>query len=68
MMVSIKEARRNVAADRGFGLQNNIKTARSLWAKVPNFMTTATAVSPFETFDFTQAGGQIRSMWTRRKV
>ncbi|XP_076591239.1 uncharacterized protein C17orf113-like [Chaetodon auriga] len=61
----------SVAAERGFSLQNNIKTAmrsRLSEAKVQNLMTIASAAIPLETFDYAQAGTQFKSMRTRRKV
>uniref|UniRef100_A0A667XDF6 HAT C-terminal dimerisation domain-containing protein n=1 Tax=Myripristis murdjan TaxID=586833 RepID=A0A667XDF6_9TELE len=60
-----------VAAERGFSLQNNIKTAtrsRLSETKVQNLMTIASAAIPLETFDYAQVGARFKSMRTRRKV
>uniref|UniRef100_A0A4W6FPJ6 HAT C-terminal dimerisation domain-containing protein n=1 Tax=Lates calcarifer TaxID=8187 RepID=A0A4W6FPJ6_LATCA len=61
----------SVAAERGFSLQNNIKTAmrsRLCEEKVQNLMTISSAAVPLETFDYAQAGTRFKSMRTRRKV
>ncbi|KAK0148970.1 Transmembrane protein C17orf113 [Merluccius polli] len=60
----------SVAAERGFSLQNNFKTAmrsRLSEEKVQNLMTIASAAVPLETFDYAQAGTRFKSMRTRRK-
>lgn len=61
----------SVAAERGFGLQNNIKTAmrsRLSEAKVQNFMTIASAATSLDEFDYAGAGSLFHSMRNRRKV
>lgn len=61
----------SVAAERGFSLQNNIKTAmrsRLSEAKVQNLMTIASAATSLDAFDYAQAGTLFHSMRSRRKV
>ena len=61
----------SVAAESGFSLQNNIKTAirsRLSEEKVQNLMTIASAAVPLETYDYVQAGTRFESMRTRRRV
>ena len=61
----------SVAAERGFSLQNNIKTAtrsRLSEAKTQHLMTIASAAVSIDTFDFKQASTLFKSMRARRKV
>lgn len=61
----------SVAAERGFSLQNQIKTAmRSNLseAKVQNLMTIASAAILLDTCDYAQASTNFKSPRTRRKV
>ena len=61
----------SVATERGFSLQNNIKTAmrsRLSEEKVQNLMSIASASVPLETFDYAQAYTRFKSMRTKRKV
>lgn len=61
----------SVAAERGFSLQNKIKTAtrsRLSEAKTQNLMTIASAATPLDEFDYAQASTQFKSMRSRRKV
>uniref|UniRef100_A0A673CDH4 HAT C-terminal dimerisation domain-containing protein n=1 Tax=Sphaeramia orbicularis TaxID=375764 RepID=A0A673CDH4_9TELE len=60
-----------VAADRGFSLQNQIKTAmrsRLSEAKVQNLMTIASAAISLDAFDYAQASTNFKSLRTMRKV
>ena len=61
----------SVAAERGFSLQNNIKTAmrsRLSEAKTQRLMTIASAAISLDAFDYAQASTQFKSMRPRRKV
>ncbi|KAL1261177.1 hypothetical protein QQF64_034240 [Cirrhinus molitorella] len=60
----------SVAAERGFSMQNNIKTvarSRLSEAKTQNLMTIASASVTLDSFDYAQASTQFKSMRTRRK-
>ncbi len=61
----------SVAAERGFSLQNNIKTAmrsRLSEANVQNLMTIASAATSLDEFDYARAGTLFHSMRNRRKM
>ncbi|KAL2086047.1 hypothetical protein ACEWY4_017106 [Coilia grayii] len=61
----------SVAAERGFSLQNNIKTAmrsRLSEAKMQNLMTIASAAVSIDDFDYAEASSQFGSMRVRRKI
>ncbi|KAK5848763.1 hypothetical protein PBY51_008456 [Eleginops maclovinus] len=61
----------SVAAERGFSLQNKIKTAtrsRLSEAKAQHLMSIASAAESIDTFDYTQASALFKSMRPRRKV
>eukprot|EP00064_Thunnus_orientalis_P007345 superscaffoldBa00000808_g7365 len=61
----------SVAAERGFSLQNKIKTAmrsRLPEAKTRNLMTIVSAAISLDSFDYAQTSTQFKSIWTRRKV
>lgn len=61
----------SVAAERGFSLQNKIKTAlrsRLTESKTQNLMTIASASPVLDTFDYNVASAHFKSSKTRKKV